>query len=181
MDGGFDSIQILVVVLVVLAQGAGALRAWFRKLKQRREEEEARTGLPGNRGVYGSTEPAAKDQPASAELPDWDPFEDDEEEEYVPEAPAPRRSEPQTHPAGDAPSRMPSATPIVAAERIQPKDSPALARLPGQVPSYKKRVDTKLVPTKLPGGISLRNAILTKEILDRPLSARRLGGTAARP
>ena len=39
MDGGFDSIQILVVVLVVLAQGAGALRAWFRKLKQRREEE----------------------------------------------------------------------------------------------------------------------------------------------
>lgn len=177
MDGGFDSIQILVVVLVVLAQGAGAVRAWYRKLKQRREQEEARTGLPGGRGVYGSTEPEAKDQPASAELPDWDPFEDDEEEEYVPEAPPPARSEPQTTPARE----MPSPTPTVAAERFEPRNSPSLPRLPTQAPSYKKRLDTKLVPTKLPGGISLRNAILTKEILDRPLSARRLGGSAARP
>lgn len=183
MEGGFDSIQILVIVLVVAAQGVGAARAWLRKQKQRREQEAARMGLPGQRGIYDSAETEVPDQTASAELPDWDPYEDEYEEEHVPNGSRPAEVEPQPPPVVRAPTRTTTYASTVASPAPQaahPSPMP-LPRVLAKVPSYEKRLDTKRSPLKLPGGINLRNAILAKEILDRPLSARRLGGSAAKP
>jgi hypothetical protein len=183
LEGGLDTIQILVIVLIVAAQGVGAARAWFRKLKQRREQEEARMGLPGRGGIYDSSEPEIPEPPPpSAELPDWDPYEDEYEEEHVPNGSRPAEAEAPPPPVAQAPARPVSkisSVSLPATPQVLPS-LPPLPQIPAIVPSYDKRVDTKRSSARLPGGINLRNAILAKEILDRPLSARRPGGSAAK-
>ncbi len=164
MEGGIDKFQILVVVLVVLAQAASALRSWYRRNQERRRQEEARLGLPGDRGLRDRETRQEQEASDNAELPDWDTFE--EEPEPVQEARLPTQDRP-------LPSPVIPPTPVVAlvAEDEAPAN-PSENAYTNPRPEVGMPSSSSQQKTRRLGDLSLRQAVLAREILSPPLSFR---------
>lgn len=191
MEDGVGSIKLLVIVLVVLTQGAGAFRAWLRKQKQRKLEEEARAGIRRTTGgVYTSDEEEAEPEP---ELPDWDPF---EERPRAPELPPIHAEAPPAPPppVPPAPAPVPVAAPahkpaLIGSDNrsgTEAERAPLVASIAAvavrshRPPDPARRMGANPTSAKLVGDVPLRTAVLAKIVLDRPLSARALGGRLPR-
>lgn len=190
MEGGFDSIKIVIIVLVVAVQGVAAFRGWMKKREQQRQAEESRLGFPGRDADRGSEPASATDD----DLVDWDPLGDNQEEpESEPEPPA-RQTEPARRPGGivfppvgtPAPVRIPSGIvfpPMGKAPLIPDAEhsSSASESMPEPVFDAAQELQRQAEPPKpqgnarvrLPGDGTLRSAMLAKMVLERPLSARR--------
>jgi len=186
LEDGIGSIKILVIVLVVVVQGVNAFRGWLKKQKQRKIEEDAKAGIRADRGGIDAEEEAAP------EIPDWDPF---EERPRAPELP-PIHSE---APAPALPPAAPMPVPVsvtmykpalvhsmIPAREPEPERAPLVASVAAVAiqnhrlsdPTRGQRVSRNTA--RLVNGIPLRTAMLAKIVLDRPLSARALGGRLPR-
>lgn len=163
MDTGFDSVKLVVIVLVVLAQGVSSFMKWLKKKRAEALQKEAALGLPTNR-----EEPQAKDEEPGI---DWDTW-GQEEETPVPQAPTP----PQ-----DLPAQV-SSEPIAAPAAMEPAPSPSdpapSASMHRVIAAHAARPGAGRLTTT-GARPSLRSMMLGKIVLDRPVSARH--GSARAP
>jgi hypothetical protein len=192
LEDGIGSIKILVIVLVVVAQGWSAVRTWIKKQKQRKIEEDARVGIRTDRGGAYSSDDAEAEEEGTPELPDWDPFED---RPRAPELP-PIHAEtppPEPPPAVEpvpTPPPAPARKPALIASETNPEPAAERAPLVASIAAVAIQNHRLSDPTRclranrtsarLVGEIPLRTAMLAKIVLDRPLSARALGGRLPR-
>ena len=171
MDTGFDSVKIIVIVLVVVVQGGASAIKWFKKQQELRRQADAKLGLPSDRVETAS--------PETEDLSNWDPLGEQSEPEPAVEA----RAEPK-------PVRIPLVSkPLqptrLAAEPVQPTNvaAPAvlapLASMHRVIAAHSSSPNRNL-KARLPGGISLRSAMLAQVILDKPVSTLRGSGRMPR-
>lgn len=160
MDTGFDTVKILVIVLVVLAQGVSTGMKWLKKKRAEALQRDAALGLPTRRGE----EPApAVEEPAI----DWDTWGQDEEQE----APVP---ETRNQPNGSIPDEtaQPVAPALVAQVDPSPSNPAPSASMHRVIAAHAARPGAGRLTTSS-SRPSLRSMMLGKIILDRPVSARR--------
>lgn len=201
MESGFDPIKLLIIVLIVAVQGVSAFRAWVKKREQAKRQEEERLGFPDRDGSAPSTDPSAASD-SDDSLMDWDPLGENEPEPIPEREPPPRRppqdQRPGTivfPPVGQEtetvrkPSGIvfppPESAPVEPARNpvsVDPEHTHAASETTGEgshafvLPQHHLFQESgrrqERQDARLPGNTTLRNAMLARLVLERPLSAR---------
>jgi len=166
LDTGFDTVKIVVIVLVVLAQGMSSFVKWLKKKREAARQKDAALGLPTGRGeesVQTEEEPGI----------DWDTWGQEEE----PQAPVP---DTRTQPNGSIPDAVaPPTTPAPVAQVDPSPSNPAPSASMHRVIAAHAARPGAGRSTALGSRPSLRSLMLSKIVLDPPVSARR--GSARSP
>jgi hypothetical protein len=159
LEEGFGTVKLVVIVLVVLAQGVSSLMKWLKRKNEEARQRDAMLGLPGSRD-----EEPESDSDADT---DWDRYARQDEPEVVLQ-PVPSQAsvrvlrEEQTQPV--------ALTPVAAA--VAPPPDPAPSALMHRVISAhgsRPKAGRQTSPVARP---TLRSMMLAKVVLDRPVSAR---------
>jgi len=165
LDTGVNSVQLVVIVLVVVAQGVSSFTKWLKRKREEARRNDAAMGLPGSRDE-------APPEP-EAEAIDWDTWGQDEESQApVPDA--------RKQPNGSIPDEVaqPTAPAPVAQVDPSPSNPAPSASMHRVIAAHAARPGAGRVAT-MGSRPSLRSMMLGKIVLDPPVSARH--GSARSP